>query len=428
MMMNGIIEDPRIINIDFEEQLINANFTEEIWENRTPKKGDHIRVKRIGGLYAHHGIYVSDDEVIHFTGRDNDSVLDWSKCEVLKSDLLYFLKDGILEVKEYTEEEFKDLYSPEQIVTYARSCIGDKKYHLVFNNCEHFANVCTLGRFRSQQVERVFMGKLPNEEEKEMGLFGAIGGFLKSLFDGGSSGGGGRTTTTYEPDKVKIAEIESETKIRLANMEMERIELMKQARLEMLELETKSQLALEQAKLQELSEMTQIIINMQDRLNDVAEKRLQIIEKGSIQIIKEIESFYNEVGNKIKEDNEKYNREKLPALLDILGQYEENSPAYQIYFQQIQDDRKLQLKHYNMQIEAVEQRQLRIIDGLISSKEKVIEQTGKITQGMLDAVQNQMLQLSSSMSNSSMSNSSVTFALPKEERLALSLNEEAKSE
>ena len=46
----------------------------ENWVQKQPQKGDHIRVMRIGGLYAHHGVYVSDDEVIHFTGQDDDSI------------------------------------------------------------------------------------------------------------------------------------------------------------------------------------------------------------------------------------------------------------------------------------------------------------------------------------------------------------------
>lgn len=406
---NNIISDPQIIDI--------ADFIElkECWAQKSPQKGDHIRVQRIGGLYAHHGVYISDDEVIHFTGQDDDSILDWSKCEVIKTDLATFLKGGTVEVKEYTDEEFQDLYSPEQIVIYARSCIGDKGYHLAFNNCEHFANVCTLGRFRSQQVERVLLGKLPNQEDKnKMGLLGKIGGAIRGLFGGGSSSGGGsRSNTTYEPDKVKIAEIERDTKIQLANMETERIEIMKQARIDILEYETQCQVALEQAKAQGLGVMAQMIINMQDKLNEVAEKRLQIIEKGSIQIIKEIETFYDEIGDKIQADNDKYNREKLPALLDILNHYEPGTAAFEIYSQQIQDDRKIQQQHYMKQIEAVSERQKMVISGFISSKEKIIEQTGQITQGMLDSVQAQVLQLNADVQNN--------MALPNNEGEKLAL-------
>ncbi|WP_242866487.1 hypothetical protein [Clostridium ljungdahlii] len=54
-----------------------------------------------------------------------------------------------------------------------------------------------------------------------MGLLWKIGGFFNGLlFERNNNEGGSRsaTNTTYEPDKVKIAEIESETKIRLANI------------------------------------------------------------------------------------------------------------------------------------------------------------------------------------------------------------------
>ena len=233
-----------------------------------------------------------------------------------------------------------------------------------------------------------------------MGFFGKVGGFLKGLFGGGSSGGGGsRSTTTYEPDKVKVAQIEADTKIRLANMETERIEVMKQARLDILEYETQSQIALEQAKAQGLGAMAQMIIAMQDKLNEIAEKRLQIIEKGSIPVIKDIETFYDEIGDKIQKDNDLYNRERLPALLEILQHYEPGTVPYEIYSQQIQDDRKMQQQHYMKQLEAVSERQSMVISGFISSKEKIIEQTGQITQGILDSVQAQVLSLNSNIQN-----------------------------
>lgn len=390
-MDNNIIAKPPVIDVDF--------VVAESWIQRNPKMGDHIRVQRIGGLYAHHGVYVSDEEVIHFTGKEDDSILDWSKPEVISSDLEYFLKGGILEIKEYSDEEFQDLYAPEQIVAYARACLGDKGYHLAFNNCEHFANVCTLGRFRSNQVERVLLGKLPNEQEdKNMGLLGKIGGAIKRLFGGGSSGGssgggGSRSTTTYEPDKVKVAEIEADTKIRLAHMETDRIEIMKQARLDILQFETESQIALEQARAQGLTVMAQTILTLQEKLNEVAEKRLLIIEKGSLQVIKDIENFYDELGTKIQEDDDRYNTEKLPELLSILEKYEEGSPSHKIYMKRIEEDMALQAKHYTQQIEAISQRQSQIIDGFLQSKDKILEQTGQITAGMLETIQNQTLAL-----------------------------------
>lgn len=100
-------------NIIAKHPVIDVNFlVEESWIQRKPEMGDHIRVMRLGGLYAHHGVYVSDEEVIHFTGKEDDGILDWSKPEVITSDLEHFLKGGTLEIKEYSDEEFQDLYSP----------------------------------------------------------------------------------------------------------------------------------------------------------------------------------------------------------------------------------------------------------------------------------------------------------------------------
>lgn len=409
-MDNNIIARPPVIDVDF--------IVTESWIQRKPKMGDHIRVQRIGGLYAHHGVYVSDEEVIHFTGKENDSILDWSKPEVISSDLDYFLKGGVLEIKEYTDEEFQDLYAPDQIVTYARACLGDKGYHLAFNNCEHFANICTLGRFRSNQVERVLLGKLPNEQEdKNMGLLGKIGGAIRNFFGGGSSGGGGsRSTTTYEPDKVKVAEIEADTKIRLAQMETDRIEIMKQARLDILQFETESQIALEQARAQGLTVMAQTILTLQEKLNEVAEKRLLIIEKGSLQVIRDIENFYDELGTKIQEDDDRYNTEKLPELLSILEKYEEGSPSHKIYMKRIEEDMALQAKHYTQQIEAISQRQSQIIDGFLQSKDKILEQTGQITAGMLETIQNQTLALDINRTQSAENSATL---LGEKEKLAL---------
>ena len=59
----------------------------------------------------------------------------------------------------------------------------------------------------------------------------------------------------------------------------------------------------------------------------------------------------------------------------------------------------MQQQHYMKQLEAVSERQSMVISGFISSKEKIIEQTGQITQGILDSVQAQVLSLNSNIQN-----------------------------
>lgn len=342
----------------------------EIWTCIMPKCGDHIRVNR--GIYYHHGIYVARNEVIHFTGTDDDSVMDWDKAAVIKTDLNYFLKAGQVEVKEYNDEEIGDLYPVDGIVQYARACLGDEGYNLVFNNCEHFANACTLGRYRSRQVEKILGGKL------FMGILGAIKGF----FGIGSSSSGDRSTSNYnyEPDKVEVAQIEADSKLRMADKEMDRIELMRDAQLELLKAQTMSQMAIDEARAKGFQTAATKLAEFQERLMDISQKRIEIIEHGSLPIVKEIEKFYNEIGERIEAEGEKYNTEKLPNLLALLKQYEKGSPEHEIFMAQINDDRARQKQYIVQQMERIQERQNAVLQSFLDTKKQIIDQTGTLTQ------------------------------------------------
>ena len=123
---------------------------EEIWVCKCPSYGDHIRVNR--GLYYHHGIYKSDYEVYSFqspTGAETSP----ETAIVLKTTLIDFLKNGYLEVREYSDEELKAKRSGEEICKYAEEHLGEGNYNLIYNNCEHFANRCVFGKSSSNQVD-----------------------------------------------------------------------------------------------------------------------------------------------------------------------------------------------------------------------------------------------------------------------------------
>ena len=94
--------------------------------------------------YVHHGIYVGNDRVIHYAG--------W-----------FHSVRGLVE--EVTVEQFTagrrysigrtpaNRQRGEQVVRRARSRLGERCYHLLRNNCEHFCNWCQLGESRSEQIE-----------------------------------------------------------------------------------------------------------------------------------------------------------------------------------------------------------------------------------------------------------------------------------
>ncbi len=337
--------------------------TEE-WVFKQPLRGDHIRVDR--GLYYHHGIYVADDEVIHFSSEDDDNILGSSNL-VLRTDRSGFLRNGRLEVKVYTEDEIDDLYPVEDIIAWAQACLGDEGYHLVFNNCEHFANYCTLGRHHSGQVNRVLNGG------RKMGLWDRV----KGAWDGfwGNSSSSSRetssTSTVYEPDKVRIAEIEANAKIRLAGMEQDRIRLYTDTQKELLEFNAQMEAALLEARLRGEQAIQQAILDMMREANILAEQRLTLIETAGMDVIKQIEGYYELLGTEIDKDRFSLATERLPQLFEILDKYEEGTPKHSIYLQEIQDYKKFHADFITERIRSLKERQSQVMASYISGKEQI---------------------------------------------------------
>ena len=124
------------------------------WLTCEPAYGSMIRVQ--AGSIHHYGVYVSPDEVIQFGlapalrphQRDAD-------VTVLSTDLASFRNGGSCETAVFTPEEAANHPIPSEAVAAARSRMGEGGYHILYNNCEHFANECVTGKHYSEQVEGV---------------------------------------------------------------------------------------------------------------------------------------------------------------------------------------------------------------------------------------------------------------------------------
>ena len=120
---------------------------------RYPEYADQIRVNR--GFYYHYGIYESDDVVYQFASP-NGAEISAETATINTTTLADFLKGGVLEVRDYTEEELQMKKSPNEIIEYAKDHLGEMGYDLINNNCEHFANRATFGKSESSQVNNIF--------------------------------------------------------------------------------------------------------------------------------------------------------------------------------------------------------------------------------------------------------------------------------
>ena len=125
-----------------------------MWKMKKPNYGDQIRVNR--GLYYHHGIYVSDNEVIQYASPKGSEISPETAL-IISTTLDEFLKGGVVEVREYDNNELNKVRSKDEIVKSAKSQLGTGlgEYNLIDNNCEHFSNYCAFGEKKSNQVEDI---------------------------------------------------------------------------------------------------------------------------------------------------------------------------------------------------------------------------------------------------------------------------------
>jgi len=97
--------------------------------------GDHIYIR--SGFITHHGIYVGDDEVIHFAPDELGDV-----C--IHTVSLGKFSDG-KKILRMSKSDSPIRYSGIEVAERAQSRLYDGEYNLAFNNCENFARWCRWG-------------------------------------------------------------------------------------------------------------------------------------------------------------------------------------------------------------------------------------------------------------------------------------------
>lgn len=127
--------------------------------------GDIIGIKRF--MYSHYGVYVGENKVIHYAGKNGDfkgikKIRYGTMEEFLNGKNEFFelvFKNACEEPEKEKRYETQSLecilYSPEETVERAKSRLGETKYNLALNNCEHFAIWCKTGISKSYQVRAV---------------------------------------------------------------------------------------------------------------------------------------------------------------------------------------------------------------------------------------------------------------------------------
>jgi hypothetical protein len=105
--------------------------------------GSHLVTPRRG--YLHHGIYVGARKVVHYSGLTHGL----RRGPVEEVPFAHFARGQRVWVGSDAPSDF----DVREVVSRARSRMGEDRYRLLTNNCEHFCEWCLHGAARSFQVE-----------------------------------------------------------------------------------------------------------------------------------------------------------------------------------------------------------------------------------------------------------------------------------
>jgi hypothetical protein len=108
-----------------------------------PARGAHLLTPWLG--FAHHGIYAGDGRVIHYGALMYDII----RKPVEEVSLEQFAEGRPLFVVQHGET----CLDVDEVIVRARSRLGEKRYRLFTNNCEHFVEWCLHDVARSFQAE-----------------------------------------------------------------------------------------------------------------------------------------------------------------------------------------------------------------------------------------------------------------------------------
>jgi hypothetical protein len=112
---------------------------------REPRIGAHIITLRRG--YTHHGIYAGRGRVVQYGGLS----CALRRGPVEEIPLSQFAHGRTIWIRLHESSEL----DRDEVVRRARMRLGENRYHVLTNNCEHFCEWCVCGEHRSYQVDEV---------------------------------------------------------------------------------------------------------------------------------------------------------------------------------------------------------------------------------------------------------------------------------
>lgn len=209
--------------------------------------------------------------------------------------------------------------------------------------------------------------------------------------------------THYDPDSVEVARLEVER----AELENERVQLMKQAHLEVLQKQSdvqQQQANLEQQRIEHIKQAQLDLLKFQQMTQSALE---ELKQKGLVQLMQCIQTFYDEVSknviqrhnfvehchtlnqeqvyqlhNRLKREiqhsYQQYMQEQLPEMFKLLEHHPKDSAIYQTLLKHIEQDIAEQLSLRNHQLKELNHNLTQYLETMNQDKSKMLSHLNQL--------------------------------------------------
>lgn len=197
---------------------------------------------------------------------------------------------------------------------------------------------------------------------------GAVSGLFGGGSSSGNSGGGNNSsssetyhnskTTNYDPDKVRVAELEND-----------RVGLVKEAQIELLQINAQLEAAMIEARCRGFHHMQQAMMGMLKEVNVLAEERLVLLEEGSLQQIQQVEDLYADLKTDVQHDD--FLVVKVPQMLNLANQFPEESDTRKTFMNGIDQEMATHFNFKTNQLNKLNERCHIVVASVVASKERM---------------------------------------------------------
>ncbi len=188
---------------------------------------------------------------------------------------------------------------------------------------------------------------------------------------GNSSSTSTSTITHYEPDKVRVAEINQQTELEVARLAGRNIQLQKQAKIEIIETNARMEALLIEAKVRGFDMVAQTLVRMTKELNMLGEQRIAMIESASLNVLKKMNEQYFDFKVKINEDTNNFIENTTFTMLKKLEEFDETSASHKIYAKSIDNCISDFLSNQSNYVNKVMEQQDKLLDSNIDLRKKI---------------------------------------------------------